>query len=223
MTDLIAKRNQKFTDAINELLLACASHTPPLDPIELLREATEDHLPVLPGIVDGIDGDTEGGEGGGRGRKKGRKERKEEMEFFERFPSERLSVERILEDLAEEEWWKDQIVPGGRKTVEAREAKFGSFLPFVLSSIFVLTDVACVQGSWIFRCRLRWLVRCIRRVGSARYTNIKQKRSTFSTLTFSLLLILHSLAPLSHPSPIQRTKPTTKKKRSQSHQRIENQ
>ena len=126
MTDLIAKRNQKFTDAINELLLACASHEPSLDPIELLREATEDHLPVLPGIVDGVDGDAEG-EGGGRGRKKGRKERKEEMEFFERFPSERLSVERILEDLAEEEWWKDQIVPGGRKTVPAREAQFGEF------------------------------------------------------------------------------------------------
>lgn len=127
MTDLIAKRNQKFSDAINELLLACASHTPPLDPITLLLEATEDSLPVLPGI-----NEEEDGAGGGGGRKKGRKERKEDLEFFERFPNERLSVERILEDLESVDWWKQQIVPNGRRTIEAREAKFGE-CPFVLS------------------------------------------------------------------------------------------
>ena len=39
-------------------------------------------------------------------------------------PEERPSIKELLESMANEPWWRDQIVPGGRKTIKAREAAY---------------------------------------------------------------------------------------------------
>lgn len=39
-------------------------------------------------------------------------------------PEERPSVKELLDSMANEPWWRDQIVPGGRKTIKAREAAY---------------------------------------------------------------------------------------------------
>lgn len=113
MQSLIAKRNLKFTEAVSELLVACAAHLPlPLDPVALLLEATDEYLPVKPSLEE---------DGAG-----GRRERREEMEFYKRNPDKRISIERLIEELKEdEEYYQGQIVEGGHKIVQAREPVFG--------------------------------------------------------------------------------------------------
>ncbi|GAA6037733.1 hypothetical protein JCM8097_002314 [Rhodosporidiobolus ruineniae] len=126
MTTLINKRNLKFTSAVSELLVACSSHNPPLDPVQLLLEATEENLPVHP---DELLTEEEM-------RQKGVRERKEELEFRERHPDLRPSMRQVLEEMMrDEELWKDQIVPDGHRTFEAREAVYGA-LDHPLSAAF---------------------------------------------------------------------------------------
>lgn len=120
MQALIAKRNSKFAEAVDELLIACAAHSPPLNPIDLLLEATEEFLPVKLG-----DDDAEGA-GVESSRTKGAKERREEMDFYVRNPDKRISIEVLITELKEdEEYYQGQIVEGGHKIVDAREPVFG--------------------------------------------------------------------------------------------------
>jgi DEAD/DEAH box helicase domain-containing protein len=123
MTDLINKRNLKFRAAVSDLLIACSSHNPPLDPVELLLEATEEKLPVHPDELlteDDI-------------RERGVKERKEELEFRERNPDLRPSMRQIIEEMmGDKELYRDQIVEDGHRTTEAREAVYGASPPRVL-------------------------------------------------------------------------------------------
>lgn len=109
MAVLITKRNEKFHLAVDELLVACAGHDPIHDPVILLLEATEDHLPVEPSDD-----------------AKGLLERKEDLDFYRRNPDQRPSIERIIEEMEEEDIYRSQIVEGGHKIVEARDATFGS-------------------------------------------------------------------------------------------------
>lgn len=121
MQALISKRNDKFNEAVNELLLACVAHVPPLDPVALLLEATDDYLPVKPD-------DGEGGEENGESRRVGLKDRKELLQFYQRNPDQRPSVEKLIAELTEAEDYKEQIVEGGHRIVDAREAVYGMYL-----------------------------------------------------------------------------------------------
>ncbi|GAA5908045.1 hypothetical protein JCM5296_004364 [Sporobolomyces johnsonii] len=117
LTALITKRNNKFHAAVSDLLVACASHNPPLDPVELLLEATSEHLPVHP---DELVSEEEM-------RERGLREKREELGFVERNPETRMSMRRVLEEMSGEsnEWWQGQIVEGGHRTFDAREAVYG--------------------------------------------------------------------------------------------------
>ncbi|GAA5861985.1 hypothetical protein JCM8547_001547 [Rhodosporidiobolus lusitaniae] len=126
MTALINKRNLKFQTAVSDLLVACSTHNPPLDPVELLLEATEENLPVHP---DELLTEEEM-------REKGVRERKEELDFRERHPDLRPSMRRVIEEMmADKELYKDQIVDDGHRTFEAREAVYGT-LDHPLSDAF---------------------------------------------------------------------------------------
>ncbi|GEM12534.1 DNA/RNA helicase, DEAD/DEAH boxtype [Rhodotorula toruloides] len=117
MTDLINKRNLKFRAAASDLLIACSSHNPPLDPVQLLLEATEENLPVHPDELlteEDI-------------RERGVKERKEELGFRERNPDLRPSMRQIIEEMmGDKELYRDQIVEDGHRTTAARQAIYGA-------------------------------------------------------------------------------------------------
>lgn len=118
MASLIDRRNAKFRSAVNELLVACAAHVPPQDPVDLLLAATEENLPVKPGE----DEDAED--------RRGKSVRKEDLEFYQRNPDKRPSIESIIKEIQEKDDYRDQIVENGHKTFEAREAIYGeTFLP----------------------------------------------------------------------------------------------
>lgn len=118
MTTLIGKRNSKFSSAICELLVACSVQEPPLDPIELLLAATDENLPVQPTNEPG----------------KGLGEIKGDFEFYRRNPDMRPSVERIIEEIKEGEDYRDQIVMGGHRIFDKRDAVLGkSYLYLVVS------------------------------------------------------------------------------------------
>lgn len=109
MTSLIEKRNAKFTAAVDELLVACAAHQPPEDPVELLLAATDENLPVKP-----EDDEV-----------KGLREKQDDLEFYQRNPDMRPSVESIIEEIKEQEAYRDQIVEGGHRIFDAREGAYG--------------------------------------------------------------------------------------------------
>lgn len=111
MTALIEKRNAKFTAAVSELLVACAAHQPPEDPVALLLAATEENLPVKPGQ------DPE--------ETKGLREKQDDLEFYQRNPEMRPSVEALIEEIKEQELYRDQIVDGGHRIFDAREGQIG--------------------------------------------------------------------------------------------------
>lgn len=112
MQALITHRNSKFTSAVEELLLASAAHQPPLDPVQLLIEATQEYLPVKPVEDEGAS-------------QKGIKEMREELEFYRRNPDQRPSINALIRELKDDEAYKEQIVLGGHKIVEAREGVYG--------------------------------------------------------------------------------------------------
>ncbi|KAK4700620.1 DEAD/DEAH box helicase domain-containing protein, partial [Phenoliferia sp. Uapishka_3] len=130
MTSLINSRNSKFSSAISELLVACAAHQPPQDPLALLLDATEENVPVRDDV------------GQGDGGKKGLGERKEDLEFFRRNPDMRPSVEELVEELKEGEGYKGQIVENGHRVFDAREAVYGD-----LSTPLSETLLAALQSS----------------------------------------------------------------------------
>lgn len=116
MTSLINKRNTKFRTAVSDLLIACSSHNPPLDPVQLLLEATEENLPVHPDQLL-TEQDM---------RERGVRERKEDLDFRQRNPDLRPSMLEIIDELThDQELYHDQIVENGHRTVEAREAVYG--------------------------------------------------------------------------------------------------
>lgn len=111
MTTLISKRNSKFSSAVHELLAACEVHDPPQDAVELLLAATEENVPVRPEE----DGDARKGVGELRG----------DFEFYRKNPDARPSITRIIEEIKDGEEYRDQIVDGGHKIFESREANYG--------------------------------------------------------------------------------------------------
>ena len=125
MTQLIAKRNLKFRSAAADLVVACRAHNPPLDPVELLLEATAEHVPVHPDELATEDDF----------RERGVREKRDELGFYERNPEHRKSIATIIRELtsSENDWYEGQIVQDGHRTFDAREAIYGKFSPSLFS------------------------------------------------------------------------------------------
>jgi len=172
MSNQIAARNAKFATAVSELLLACAAHNPPHDPVDLLEEATAEHIPLKAGL-DGIEPG------------KGVTERKEDFEFYRAHPEHRPSIARIIDELREEEEYVDQIVEGGHRVEDAREAKYGGLLVgptfFPRRTEPGLMPVVCImQASSRQTSRLSCGRHCTRSSPSPSFTRTKPQRSTTS-------------------------------------------
>lgn len=113
MSKLIDRRNQVFRLAVDELLVASTAQDH--DPLQLLQEATEEHMPVKPADPSNPFQTV-----------KPLSERRADLDFFLRHPQNRPSIENILLEMREQEWYDEQIVEGGHRIVEARESQFGT-------------------------------------------------------------------------------------------------
>ncbi|KIK63733.1 hypothetical protein GYMLUDRAFT_222021 [Collybiopsis luxurians FD-317 M1] len=102
---LVEKRNDRFVIAVNELLSATPSGE---DPVDLLKAAARDHIPIDPEHKGNLPADKGG-----------------------HMPvpnaDDRASIRDILLDLGQQSWYKDQIV--NRRTVEAKEGESGELDP----------------------------------------------------------------------------------------------
>ncbi|PWN49117.1 P-loop containing nucleoside triphosphate hydrolase protein [Violaceomyces palustris] len=121
MRKLIDKRNFKFEQAVLELLQACKAKDE--DPVQLLVDAAHDHVPLDPSTAQRPDGETP-------------KKKRIRLEFLMQNPDHRPRICDIIEEMKGMPWYKDQIVPGGHRQVEARDAKY-SQLNYQLSQAIV--------------------------------------------------------------------------------------
>lgn len=112
---LISKRNEKFTNAVRELLAACAEERKD-NAVQLLLDAAAEHVPVHPSLS----GDT-----AGPSLLPGR-DRKAWLDHVLLHPEQRPSMREVINELTNSEDYQDQVVPGGLKTIPAREPKYGS-------------------------------------------------------------------------------------------------
>ncbi|KAG9006140.1 hypothetical protein FRB94_000965, partial [Tulasnella sp. JGI-2019a] len=95
---LIEKRNERFSQAVNELLLACALSGEDEDPVVLVMKAAKDHLPLDPFGIHTA-GRREGENPGG------------------------ASIEAIVDEIIGAEDYRGQIA--GRRVYEAKEPQWG--------------------------------------------------------------------------------------------------
>lgn len=121
MKRLIDKRNAKFESAVCELLAACAAKGE--DPVALLIAAANDHVPLNPENAERPNGETP--------RKK-----RIRLEYLMNHPDERPEMQDVIDEFELQPWWCDQIVPGGRRTIPQRTARYDG-LTFVLSQELV--------------------------------------------------------------------------------------
>ncbi|THH32988.1 hypothetical protein EUX98_g1173 [Antrodiella citrinella] len=94
---LVEKRNNRFTEAVNEVLEASRSDE---DPVVLLQSAAREHIPVDPTVS----------------ITKGKNTAVPE-------PNERPSIDTVIQEMQEKEWYAEQIVH--RRTVEAKDGQLG--------------------------------------------------------------------------------------------------
>ncbi|KAF5531926.1 DEAD DEAH box helicase [Fusarium mexicanum] len=111
MTNLIERRNQRFTNAINAFLNKCSDDG--IDPLEILKEQTQTYIPV-PSAQEEF------------------AQEKAADSIPESIPKERKTVPEIVQELKESPWYTGQIVPDGHRVFEKQEAVYGD-LNFLLS------------------------------------------------------------------------------------------
>lgn len=122
MKRLIDKRNAKFETAVCELLAACQAKDE--DPVELLISAAKDHVPIDP-------------QTGGRAEQGETPQKKKiRLEYLMNNPDERPPIQEVIEEMKLAPWWVDQVVPGGYRTIEGRQASYDG-LTFILSQSLV--------------------------------------------------------------------------------------
>ncbi|CAO1628520.1 unnamed protein product [Jaminaea pallidilutea] len=121
MKRLIDKRNAKFESAVCELLAAC--HAKGEDAVELLIAAAHDHVPLDPATAERPVGETP-------------RKRRIRLDYLMNHPDERPEMNEVIEDFEGQKWWCDQVVPGGRRTIPGREARYDG-LTFALSQELV--------------------------------------------------------------------------------------
>ncbi|KAF8184950.1 P-loop containing nucleoside triphosphate hydrolase protein [Mycena galopus ATCC 62051] len=97
MKKLIEKRNQSFSKAVNELILATGEED---DPVALLKAAARDHIPIDPSNPESWPNSTVPE------------------------PKNRPSIDAVLEEIMQKDWYSDQIVE--RRTIEARIGQIGA-------------------------------------------------------------------------------------------------
>ncbi|KAJ5787521.1 Helicase C-terminal [Penicillium paradoxum] len=114
MLRVIEKRNSKFTDALNEFLVQCEDSA--TDPVESLEQAKNAFLPTPPGS------------GANTPALAGR--------VPATIPKERKSIEEIIAEIREMDWYHAQIVPEGHRVFEAQSPVYGD-LSFQLSQDLV--------------------------------------------------------------------------------------
>ncbi|KAJ6618312.1 DEAD/H helicase [Mycena sp. CBHHK59/15] len=107
MKKLIEKRNERFSQAVDELILATEA---PDDPVALLQAAARDHIPINPSDPSW-------------------------PSFTIPGSGDRPSIDTVLEEIMQHEWYSDQIVE--RRTIDARVGQIGA-LDLPLSSTISL-------------------------------------------------------------------------------------
>ncbi|KAG7417569.1 ATP-dependent helicase hrq1 [Fusarium oxysporum f. sp. rapae] len=115
MTNLIERRNQRFTNAINAFLNKCSEDG--IDPLETLKEQTKAYIPA-PSAQEEFAPE------------------KAADSIPESIPKERKTVPEIVQELKESPWYTGQIVPDGHRVFEKQEAVYGD-LNFLLSQDLV--------------------------------------------------------------------------------------
>ncbi|WFD30904.1 ATP-dependent 3'-5' DNA helicase [Malassezia sp. CBS 17886] len=100
--EIIAQRTATFEHALNELMAAC--HASGDDPVALIEGAARAHIPTCPGEEP---------------RPQQVAQRKCLAAALENADA-RASIRTCLDELPAQPWWRDQIVPGGRRTMPAR-------------------------------------------------------------------------------------------------------
>lgn len=122
MKRLIDKRNAKFEDAVCELLSACKAKNE--DPVELLISAANDHVPIDPQTAERpMLGETP-------------QKKRIRLEYLMNNPDERPDISDVIDEMKTAPWWCEQIVPGGHRVIDSRQAQFDD-LTFVLSQELV--------------------------------------------------------------------------------------
>ncbi|KAJ7702373.1 hypothetical protein B0H17DRAFT_923441 [Mycena rosella] len=97
MKKLVEKRNQRFSEAVNELILATEA---PEDPVLLLKAAAREHIPINPSDPTSWPA------------------------FAIPEPINRPSIDDVLTEIMQQSWYSDQIVE--RRTVDAKVGAIGS-------------------------------------------------------------------------------------------------
>ncbi|KAJ7043253.1 P-loop containing nucleoside triphosphate hydrolase protein [Mycena alexandri] len=97
MKKLIEKRNERFMQAVNELILATGADD---DPVVLLKAAARGHVPIDPS----------------------------KPATWPKFaipePKDRVSIDAVLADIVQQEWYSEQIVE--RRTIDAKAGQIGT-------------------------------------------------------------------------------------------------
>ncbi|KAJ7756837.1 P-loop containing nucleoside triphosphate hydrolase protein [Mycena maculata] len=97
MKKLVEKRNERFSQAVNELILATGGAD---DPVALLKAAARDHIPINPS------------------------EPATWPTFAIPEPKSRPSIDAVLAEVMQQDWYSDQIVE--RRTVNAKVGQIGA-------------------------------------------------------------------------------------------------
>ncbi|OQD81792.1 hypothetical protein PENANT_c025G02922 [Penicillium antarcticum] len=114
MLGLIEKRNIKFSDALNTFLVQCQDDN--TDPVESLEKEKDTFLPTPPGSGSNTPAVV--------------------AKAPATIPKERKSIEEIIAEIREMQWYHAQIVPEGHRVFEAQSPVFGD-LTFQLSQDMV--------------------------------------------------------------------------------------
>lgn len=115
MMQLIERRNQKFTNSVNEFLKSCINDGD--DPKEALRQKAEAYIPKQ--AVKDTD-----------------RNKITASALPDTIPHERESISEIVLQIKESAWYSGQIVPDGHRVFEPQSPSYGS-LNFLLSQHLV--------------------------------------------------------------------------------------
>ncbi|KAI9848821.1 MAG: hypothetical protein M1837_006337 [Sclerophora amabilis] len=118
MTNMINKRNTKFTSAINAFLNSCVAEN--VDPVEALLKDSQPFIPVPPRSRS-----TTPSLGGQKHDK-----------LPSSIPNERKNIAEIVSEVKETDWYTGQIVPDGHRVFDPQPPVFGD-LNFPLSQSMI--------------------------------------------------------------------------------------
>lgn len=114
MTQLIERRNSRFTNAVNLFLNKCVEEK--VDPEISLKAKAEDYIPKPTLVVE--------------------EDEKAPSKLPETIPSVRAAIPEIVQELKESPWYTGQVVPDGHRVFEQQEPVYGD-LNFLLSQDLV--------------------------------------------------------------------------------------